>query len=58
MFDNVVCPHPVEDELGFVGHADDVVLHGVGQQSALVNLKKHVSMFSGDYITHIMMMVL
>ncbi len=40
MFDDVVSPHPVEDELGFVGHADDVVLHGVGQQSTLVNLEK------------------
>jgi hypothetical protein len=58
MFYDVVGPHPVEDELGFVGHADDVVLHGVGQQSTLVNLKnKHVSMFSGDYITLIMMVL-
>jgi hypothetical protein len=40
MFYDVVGPHPVEDELSFVGHADDVVLHGVGQQSTLVNLEK------------------
>ena len=39
MFDDVIGSHPVEDELGLVGNADDVVLHGVRQQSALVNLE-------------------
>ena len=29
---HVLGPHPVEDELGFVGHANDVILHGVRQE--------------------------
>jgi hypothetical protein len=36
MFEHVVRSHPVQDELGLVGHPDDVVLHRVRQQSALV----------------------
>lgn len=29
VLEDVVGPHPVQDELGFIGHAHDVVLHGV-----------------------------
>lgn len=34
---DVVGAHPVQDELGLVGHAHDVVLHGVRQQPAFVD---------------------
>ena len=34
---DIFCPHPVEDVLGFVGHPDDVVLHGVAEEASLVD---------------------
>ncbi len=37
MLEHVICAHPVEDELRLVGHAHNVVLHGVGEQAALVD---------------------
>jgi hypothetical protein len=32
VFDHVFGAHPIQNELGFVGHADDVVFHGVRQE--------------------------
>jgi hypothetical protein len=40
VLDDVVGAHAVEDELGLVGHAHNVVLHGVRQQPAFVDLRK------------------
>jgi hypothetical protein len=37
MLEHVISAHPVEDELRLVGHPHDVVLHGVGEQAALVD---------------------
>ncbi len=37
MLEDVVSTHPVEDELRLVGHPHDVVLHGVGEEAALVD---------------------
>ena len=32
MLQNIICSHPVEYKLGFVGNPDDVVLHGMGEE--------------------------
>ena len=40
VLDDVLGAHAVQNELGLVGHADDVVLHGVRQQPAAAIPKK------------------
>lgn len=37
MFQHIIGSHPVQDELGLVGHPDNVVLHGVREQPSLVD---------------------
>ena len=37
MLEHVISAHPVEDELRLVGHPHNVVLHGVGEEAALVD---------------------
>ncbi len=37
VLEHVIGAHPVEDELRLVGHPHNVVLHGVGEEAALVD---------------------
>ena len=37
MLEHVVGAHPVEDELCLIGHAHNMILHGVGEEAALVD---------------------
>jgi hypothetical protein len=37
MLEHIVSPHPVKDKLRLIGHADDVILHGMGKEAALVD---------------------
>lgn len=47
MLVHILGPLSVQDELGFVGHAHDVILHGVAEESG-GKREKHADSEGGD----------